>query len=70
MEIENEIETENGEDEILMTDKEEKRKFKIKLDVYPECNEDDIKESIENNFLGALEDINIIDEESKILLLK
>ena len=46
----------------------EKIKFKIKMDVSPECNDDDVKESIEINYLGALEDNNIIDECKNIVI--
>ena len=43
----------------------EKIKFKLTLDIYPDCSDKEIKESIECNFLGALEENNILDEESK-----
>ena len=48
----------------------EKIKFKIKMDVSPECNDDDVKESIEINYIGALEDNYIIDEECKNIVIK
>ena len=50
--------------------KKETIKFKIKMDVSPECNYDDITESIESNYIGALEDNNIFDDECKNIVIE
>ena len=49
-----------------MVSKKEKIKFKLKLDISPECSEDDIKESIETNFFGALEENNSLMMKAKL----
>ena len=53
-----------------MVSKKETIKFKLKLDVSAECSEEDIKESIETNFVGSLEDNNSLNEESKFILIE
>ena len=40
------------------------------MDVSSECNDDDVKESIEINYLGAFEDNDIIDDECKNIVIE
>ena len=35
----------------------------------PECSEDDVRECIEGNYLGALEDHKILDDECKFIVI-
>ena len=50
--------------------KKDKSTFKVEIYASPGCTENDIRESIEINFLEALEDNQILDEDSKIIVIK
>ena len=50
--------------------KNERSKFKVKIDASTECSESDIIESIETNFIGALEENKDFDEKSKIIVIE
>ena len=44
--------------------------FKIKLDVHPDCDVNDVKECIEVNFHGALKENAISDDENKYIRIE
>ena len=65
IDVEKETITDIEDDKKLMTNNKEKVKFKCRLDVSPECNIDDVRESVETNFHGALEDKKLLMRRAK-----
>ena len=60
----------DGIDDIDSEIESDESKFLLNIDASPECNDSDIKESIECNFFGALDDNKIIDKEKRDITIE